>query len=1330
MSVYHAMSKNFGTALDELDRRGWRDIVQELRAATHPRLKYELAITGFDETGARQLLPPNAGAYEHASLRVNAEAPETEAKVVHNIVFGYNLRGEFRRTGVAHYAVVDEGDVLEMGFGSKEALEEFVHHLRGRQLTEAQTNRIVEIQEAVFAYLRGRTDYQEALAIFAQSRGWPEGLADEAQLAYFDARTADLEAWAETQGFTPEEMSLAGWYQLQFESKTGAVSYSVRDSHVIRIPYFRNGRLETWRTRNLRAKQADTHKYTSWPLNRSIEDWDRLEHKLYNGWRLHEATGKTLIITEGEFKCLVATHAGTLTVGIPGITEVDDRTIRALVEARAAEYIIVLDRDPQGKGIMRVDGITDSERAAYLIAVRLIEAGAERVRVASIPNVRQGEKVGLDDLIIDLGPAALKRLIRDACSPHQYAVEAKLNPVFCGIIRARQTLTKALRQYEISVSRGGTQLPAERYAEAQTLTATARELYDSYLKERFMGARRIDQPDNRRRTLYRQSRLSNPERKLARTQAGIEMPLHLFNEDIVQLDFYPADVSTDHLLVLSSFEKLPFTASELLQLARGKRLRQPRQKLAEKLLKRGADTLGTELDLKTPRSMTKKLMALVEMLTVGKIVGWFPTDEYHIERQVTLLVRHQDYWEELTTLPIVVTRKSTGFVVALVTATASVTSERVHQAQDASHRISLLAGWFLRERRANDDHQVRYDRLVQTLWPYWFERNRQRVIDALAPLGITAEVIDRQGLLFLSRHDLPELKAHFIHRSQLNQAAEAGLLKRLDRGDIVSRFMGDVVVLPIRNAQGTTRAMRVFPLNLADTQPPALPPQPKFVHHLHGKGKNLAGYFDPELHLYMEEQLGTAEGATLVVTHHELDALALASATNSIVALNGSFDVSDAAVQKLAESRASTICFVLSGGAPRSAYDAFDYDGVPGVVKEIHDLAQRILTARPVTTAAPTFRVFVAAGQLTNAVRQHGAETCLEHIATQAVNLDDYLRWNGFGNACHDLVRRFLRVSSRLMDYLEMLALPELLDSRPIDWWVRESERLYAAASGATQSQFGRAMQPLESYVQQQLGLPSSMTLAELVSIRQTEGKTFMRRTIYAHRSSTSYEPPQTFIEQFTMMQSGEPSGEPFTNVLLASRQATVPERNSVNLDAKSAVLQFLAQRLRRAPQPHVTFAEVAEGFSCTVRIALDDKVYDTTQTARRKKTAEAAAYQVIGKQMQAEGALIEVDESTVDAQQAPLAKALALLNDKKSNSNSVGKLNEFAQKAQVAQPLYTIMTATPVGGYPRWEITVSIALPDGTKLASTPKSDSNKQAGRQVAARELLELLQKHYEQ
>ena len=480
----------------------WQKEVDALKSLTDLQLKQPLQLMTTIDTN--QPIPMKAENYRDTKFLEKNDYDivlEEGQTVLRNIEFGYNIGGSFRHIGTLSYMVIGKDNkVQEVGGRSIELVEEFKHHLLGRHLSKTELNRISEINTKLISYLRSLPEAQRRVTEFAKSRGWPEGITDKAQLAYFNKDMVNLFQWAKENGYHRSELRDAGWLSLRFIK--GKPVYVVTGSNSIKIPFFEKTDANTdliplWRTRNLEIK-GDGPKYLSWPLNRSIAREFKVNETLYNGWRLNEAKGKTIVITEGEFKCLIATEkSGILNVGIPGITQMTETILNALVAAQAKEYIVVLDRDPKAKALMRVDEITDSERAAYIIAKELQSAGAKLVKVGVLPDVFNGGKVGIDDLILAKGTKPYLKMLKESMTPEEFARRAALDPLFNEINYRQQKIRSASVDYQRSLTRGGNQAGTEVINKIKNIYKLLRGAFYNYLRTNFNGARMLAQPSMR-----------------------------------------------------------------------------------------------------------------------------------------------------------------------------------------------------------------------------------------------------------------------------------------------------------------------------------------------------------------------------------------------------------------------------------------------------------------------------------------------------------------------------------------------------------------------------------------------------------------------------------------------------------------------------------------------------------------------------------------------------------------------------------------------------------------------------------------------------------------
>jgi len=1293
-------------------------VIAHLKAETDTRLQHPLYIRGYSEKGSSHEIPVDPARYQSAQFALATDPQSEEGTVYKRVDYGYSIFGDFRRIGFLNFVRMDSSDeaVLEVGFGSELARDYFHHHLFGRTFSPEQRERMRAVQEAVFAHVKKNPTAQEKLREFSRSRAWPTGLEEIAVLAYFDNRITPLEELADREGISSEDMYVTGWYDLSF-TQSGQVTYSVRDFQVIRIPYFTTDkRIEVWRTRNLRPSRATSHKYTSWPLDRSVERTFCVEEKLYYGWDLEKAMGHTLVITEGEFKCLVATQlSGILTVGIPGITEVDDTLVDALVQANASEYIVVLDRDPRGKGFMRVDGITDSERAAYGIALALQRAGAHNVRVGRIPNVRNGQKVGIDDLILDQGVEAYLRVITDSVEPQHYAQAIGLNETFYLLLHSRQRIKKALEHYDHSVRRGGRHVDEDVYQEALWLHDKIETLYASFLIERFRGAFRIDQPSRENIVLFRTSSIDGAERKIAMTQHGEGIALEHFQSDIIFFQFFPADIPRESLHVGRNDLTVPFSMEALLQFFQTGESESPDLPL---FLQQGLDVLGM-----TPEEGRVASWMSIHDLGIILLAGYlsqdFPTDEFTFVPELAFFVDRKTHWDEHIRIPLAIFKKSSGEAVAFAILTLWEDSEALPNALMLDNRRLLFATSFLRQRSTIHD-ETKFRMVTETLYPYWFERKKQETVETMTQLGVSAETVERNQLLALSLADYEELIEHFAFRRLLNQATNSGLFRWDESAKIVPRFRGDTLLLPVFDEKKEMVSLRILPLTLEDHVPPYSDPSEKLIRQIDGGDRHLLRNLAPERQLYLQERLHRAQGKQLLVTLHELDGLLLASQEQHVVSLNHALELHPDILGKICSAAPDSLCFIIAGQIPPSKYDAFNFDTIQGFVKDLYDIQEALQTSRAEGTAPISCSFTVLPFPLTHLTTQQDlSEREVSAIVASAVPLQAYLQEHKFNSAMHRIVQCFLSVNARFLDYLEVQALPDILDARPIEWWVKENKRLYAAIQVFAEQAHRVTLPGVEVYFQRKLHLHDPLPVEELLRIRREEEKMLLHKPLYTRNRSFQGSLSDDFSQLFhrVLLERTQVSGQDIRNSFslrtapishqkepVNSEQTSLVEASSgvtPRQNAKGILLAFHQKSPQRYSRLRVVQdSKIGEAFTITLQVSDSERHLDLvgTGTGLRKRDAEAVACEHILQQI--EEVNVPCDDTTMES--------VAVENPK-------GRVYEILQKAHRSFQEPSITTVQHEGEF---QVSVTLSYQEKTytgKGKGMLKKEAEKEAFRLI---------------
>ncbi|MBS1960893.1 MAG: hypothetical protein JST04_01665 [Bdellovibrionales bacterium] len=642
------------------ETEAWREVVAELNADLTPQSKQPFILHGLASNGETLFYVPFAGDFAGAA-KVVARNPKIRTPPGGHVLwsprFGYELGSEFREIGPLHYLVLDAaGKVVEVGAPSPEALDEFFRHLNGVEPTTEHLARISEVNEKILDVLRSNPQAKAKLDAFAKSRGWPDGFAEAGKLAYFDPSVLDVAAWAKTNGYSMRDLVDAGWYRLVFDYG-GQPKYILNAPNSIKIPYLPGeGAAGTpiWRSRNLAKDKPWLPKYTSWQIDRAVNRRLAVNERLYNGWKLPEVKGKSVVITEGEFKCLVAEKVTGLNMfGIPGITEFDDDIARALAEAGASEYIIVLDRDPHAKALFRADEVTDSNRAAYTIARSLEAAGAKNVYVGILPEMANGEKLGIDDLVLKYGADPVKKLVAEARGRNAgaYAKEIGLDANFQDLNIRRSKVRKAIEQREIRNRRGGVRNGDPVLTRARKILKKLNRTYQDYLEHELNGARNLNAASAKVNSI-RPGRIPDAEAKALFFNDGTHAEMGAFADDLLLLDYVPSDVAWRECRPLGCGQT-PFTKAALAEAFAGSATD------ADLVAALGAaDALALETNYRPKNFEEFAVYALA-----GQLTRSFPLDEYAFEFGARFGHGPTSAAGDVT-LPLVIFKRNSGKAVA------------------------------------------------------------------------------------------------------------------------------------------------------------------------------------------------------------------------------------------------------------------------------------------------------------------------------------------------------------------------------------------------------------------------------------------------------------------------------------------------------------------------------------------------------------------------------------------------------------------------------------------------------------------------------------------
>jgi hypothetical protein len=647
---------NVGRTLTETD--DFDQLLGRLEANVTPHSRQPFIVLYESSDGMAGSFTPASSELKSAKLSIsrNPRFPiPPNGKVIYSPSFGYQLGDGFRRLGPLKYIVLDGANAIsEVGAGTSEAMTEFVRHLEGVTLTDSELRRISELNGKLLDALRRDPASHKKLLEFAAARKWPPGLEEDGKLAYFDPGLFSIDVWAKNNGFNSLDLVDAGWYRIDF-SRDGRPHFILNSPDSIKIPYLPekgNSGVPIWRSRNL-AKKGNLPKYTGWQIDRSIDRRLTVAERLYNGGKLGSVKGKRIVITEGEFKCLVAEKLTKIPMfGIPGITEFDDDMVKALVEAEASEYVVILDRDPHVKALFRADEVTDSNRAAYALAAALERLGAKNVRVGTLPEMRSGEKLGIDDLAIKYGVDPIQKTIDEALPAQDYARSIGLDTKFQELMRRRSRLRKSLENYVAINRRTKIGVDAKLVENTRSHLARINRTFEEYLENELNGARTLGSASGKANSIRATTVIPEAASKRVRLSSGASVDTKTFLNDVLLLDYVPSDLFwADCRPALCG--QVPFERNDLLAVFHGET---PTGGLLAALEK------GKEIALETgfePQTFEE----FSQMIVVGELTRNIPFDEYRFEFGVNLVNSASG---TSTKLPVTVFKRDSGRAVAIV----------------------------------------------------------------------------------------------------------------------------------------------------------------------------------------------------------------------------------------------------------------------------------------------------------------------------------------------------------------------------------------------------------------------------------------------------------------------------------------------------------------------------------------------------------------------------------------------------------------------------------------------------------------------------------------
>lgn len=626
-------------------------VIESLTSKTSFNLSEPLKFKYLNSRTGASEIPLSFRAYKDAKI-IQSKQPSRQLasgeRLIENFLFGYEVTsGEFREIGKVNYLILSsDGRVQEVGVPTNHLTYEFRNHIFGNSMSSGKVRRLKELSSKLIKLINQNPENRAKLEEFARSRNWPENLEVEGGLSYFNATSEWLLSWAKDNGYSATDLRDAGWITLNSRGIT------VRHPNSIRIPFFDDPGQSLVNITRIRKLAGSTGpKYLSFPKDRSLtREIFGVPGKLYNSWRLSEVAGKEVVLTEGEFKCLVATKlTGIVHLGIPGITQFDVDMVRAIIAAKPRKITVLMDRDPIGKSIMRVDKVSDAQRAAYQIAKELERSaiGIE-VKVATLPDVFRGGKVGADDLLLQFGANPYLQALQDSVSPNVFAGRMNLNPVLQDLLVYRRKVSRAIDKYSMSVARGGPSVASDQLNIAKEIEIRINEQIQQILEKEYSGAKSITQPHPD--LAYIPQVMRNPENIRIQTESGNNVSSAQFKNNIILLDYTLKDV--DHTRCrMSACTKLPISSAEM-------------TRRYQEFVQRGKSSLSDSMQATAEvfDKMGRNIRSIADfkLLTLmSDVLTKFPPDDYLYEFNVQLYDGSQS-----VSLPVVIFSKSSQNVVA------------------------------------------------------------------------------------------------------------------------------------------------------------------------------------------------------------------------------------------------------------------------------------------------------------------------------------------------------------------------------------------------------------------------------------------------------------------------------------------------------------------------------------------------------------------------------------------------------------------------------------------------------------------------------------------
>ena len=472
-----------------------------------------------------------------------------------NIQYGYKREGNDGRIGSIDAIEIDPttNEVVAI-WATKNAFEVFTEHLHTVQVSKTEQDRLIKLNTELVASLRAHPPFKKKADEFAKKRNWSDGMSDNLELAYYNSEKEykfNLYKWAQKHGYTDKEMYRAGWLERSVSNK-GELKYSPAYSDVGVIPFRNaNGNILKKRLRAMNpapgeAKYRDEAPRRELVWNYSLEEYVRakLYHPEGNIENLTEKEKKERILTEGEYKGGTVFEATKDIVRcITGIT-LFDRKMRSYLVSEDPEILyICFDLDPKLMGLERINGMTDSQRAAYTFAIQLIRDGIADVRIMILPDLFNGAKIGIDDWLLEFPEEqrkeALEALKAAALTPEQFVAQNNLDTTLIDLLERSSAFSGLSRRIYMAKERDGLNgLSDETCEKVHNYAAQLEEAYRLYLKIEY-GRASISAHHPNTYPLKPVDAVVGSTKKTFTDNKGIAIPLSKANDAIAMLTVRP-----------------------------------------------------------------------------------------------------------------------------------------------------------------------------------------------------------------------------------------------------------------------------------------------------------------------------------------------------------------------------------------------------------------------------------------------------------------------------------------------------------------------------------------------------------------------------------------------------------------------------------------------------------------------------------------------------------------------------------------------------------------------------------------------------------------------